>query len=213
MPNHERTIKWLLFGAMVLVVPWPFYLIAVLSVVPIPLMLLSGLLLLVFTLPQAAIGAGAFYWIARALARRIAPSRVRWPIAVGLTIAILAIALLPVYGGGENLAAPAGKFHDLRTEIVHSMGGMTAEEMERFKAMGRRDRPPTPAQRAAEAAAKNPKATLESLGAPQLRIEPERPVAIQLTPEQWECAKGGKTLNECGVAIPVRPTAPRRIAP
>ena len=220
MPTAERTIKWVLFGAMLLVVPWPFYLIAVLSVTTIPVMLLSGPMLIVFTLPQAAIGAGVFYWIARALARRIAPSRARWPIAAAAVVAILAIAWLPVYGGGENLLGSSGKFHDLRTEIAHSKGELTSEDRERFRAMQRRAQALTPPQKAAEAAAKAPHATLEGVGQPQVRIEPDRPMAIapaqpvfELTAEQWECTKTGKTLNECGVRIRVPSDAPRRAAP
>ena len=111
--------KWIVFAALLLLAPWPWYLFAAGGLLPILVILLmaAGLLpspLLAGTLAAcAAIGVAAFYFFSRWLGRRSPAVR---PWAAAATVGLMASAsFLPIYGGGENIATPAGKFADAYT--------------------------------------------------------------------------------------------------
>jgi hypothetical protein len=109
----------IVFAALLFLAPWPWYLVAVGGLLPVavialmalgllPQPLLAGLLALC-----AATGIVAFYFIARWFGRR-GPSSRPWAVA-GAGGALVLVSLLPIYGGGENIATPAGKFADAWT--------------------------------------------------------------------------------------------------
>lgn len=109
----------IVFAALLLIAPWPWYLVAVGGLLPVPLILLMAFGMLPSLVPVvvllicAATGIAAFYFIARWFARYSRSSR---PWAVAGTVGLLAfVSLLPIYGGGENIMTPAGKFADAYT--------------------------------------------------------------------------------------------------
>jgi predicted PurR-regulated permease PerM len=62
---------------------------------------------------SAALGIAAFYFLARWLARR-RPALRPWVVAASVGLLVL-LSFQPIYGGGENLMTPAGKFTDAYT--------------------------------------------------------------------------------------------------
>jgi hypothetical protein len=62
----------------------------------------------------------AFYFIARWFGRRSASSRPWAVAAAGGALAL--VSFLPIYGGGENIATPAGKFADAYTAYRQEIG-------------------------------------------------------------------------------------------
>ena len=104
---------------MIFVAPWPWYLIAVGGLLPVSLILLMALGMLsnpvaaALLLFCAAAGVAAFWFIARHFANYSRSSR-PWAVA-GMGGLLAFVSLLPIYGGGENLMTPAGKFTDAWT--------------------------------------------------------------------------------------------------
>src|SRR5690348_1563388 len=109
----EKLIARVLLVAMVVLLPWPFYLVAVLSVTSIPLMVVVALapffhgyfLMIAFAiliLLQASLGVWVFWRIARSFARRVAGSAFAIPFLAVALLALVAVSFLPIYGGGEN---------------------------------------------------------------------------------------------------------------
>ena len=101
---------------MILLAPWPWYLIAVGGLLPVALIVLMALGMLsspvaaALLLFCAASGVIVFWLIARPLVKYNPP----WAVA-GTGGLLALVSLLPVYGGGENLMTPAGKFSDAWT--------------------------------------------------------------------------------------------------
>ena len=161
-PKTSRT-AWLLLVAMVLMLPWPFYLLAVLAFTPIPVLVLGSLgslylgvyapLFAVLVLSQAALGAWVFYRIARRAARSIEASPARIPLTLAALGAIVAVTFLPIYGGGENMLG--GKMHDLYADLSEYFGH-------------------THGYRPAPVPAGRPR-TLEDQGVPQVKVVPAAP--------------------------------------
>jgi hypothetical protein len=128
----ERQVLLAILAALVLAAPFPWYLIAVGGVLPLPLIALAvadslrtgawlaGLILLL----DLALGVWIFSRVARLLTRRICLARPsRRPAATLAVLLLVAIvSALPVYGGGENLASPGGKFTDLYSAYRRSAG-------------------------------------------------------------------------------------------
>lgn len=109
----------IVFAALLFLAPWPWYLFAVGGLLPVPLILLIAIGLLPSPILAAALaicaalGIAAFYFIARWFGRWSPRARL-W--AVGGMLGLLAYAsFLPIYGGGENIMTPAGKFADAWT--------------------------------------------------------------------------------------------------
>lgn len=98
-----------IFVGLILVFPCPWYMIAVGGLLPLPVILLYGIaggIVLVFSLVHVVIYAWIFHRVARWAAGVVRTGRVRKPVAAVLLLsALLALSFLPIYGGGENLAA------------------------------------------------------------------------------------------------------------
>jgi hypothetical protein len=159
-PKTSRT-AWLLLVAMVMLLPWPFYLLAVIAFTPIPVLVLGSLypafygpLFAVLVLSQAALGAWVFHRIARRAARSIEASPARLPLTLAALGAIVAVTFLPLYGGGENMLG-GGKMHDLYADLSAYFGH-------------------THGYRPAPVPAGRPR-TLEDLGVPQVKVAPTAP--------------------------------------
>ena len=116
----------IVFAALLFLAPWPWYLVAVGGLLPVavivlmvlgllPQLLLAGLLALC-----AATGIVAFYFVARWFGRR-SPSSRPWAVAAAGGALVL-VSFLPIYGGGENIATPAGKFADAFTAYRQEIG-------------------------------------------------------------------------------------------
>ena len=178
-PKTSRT-AWLLLIAMVMLLPWPFYLLAIIAVTPIPVLLLGSLYFIVYgplfavlMLLQAALGAWVFHGIARRAARSIDASPARIPLTLAALGAIVAVTFLPIYGGGENRLA--GKMHDLYADLYEWFGDTACQKpfvRQHFaRACGYGDRPASgPAGRPL---------TLEDLGVPQAKQPPRPPRPAQ----------------------------------
>jgi len=114
------------FAALLLIAPWPWYLFAVGGLLPVPLILLMAFGLLPSPVLAgvlvicAALGIAAFWFVARWFGRYSRSSR---PWAVAGMVGLLAfVSLLPIYGGGENIMTPAGKFADAYTAYRNEVG-------------------------------------------------------------------------------------------
>lgn len=187
-----------LFIAMALFVPWPFYLIAVLSLDSLAGMAVTALFPLVgagtphglgilvwlpmalLLLAQIALGAFVFDRAARALARVIERSaRPGANLAVGLAF-IFAVSWLPVFGGGENLLAGGVHLHSLYEQLMIAGGRLDGPGVRTVARPGS-SRPAT-------------------LDLPRYVIQPTAPVPI--TPAQLECMRAGGDAARCGVPLP-----------
>ena len=97
------------FIGLVLLFPCPWYLIAVGGLLPLPVIVLYGAaggIILAFSLVHLVVYAGVFYLIARWVDARVRAGRVRADVAGALVaVTLLALSVVPIYGGGENLAA------------------------------------------------------------------------------------------------------------
>ena len=109
----ERWARGVVFAALILAFPWPWYLIAVGGLLPVPLILamasdLSQPVVSALLALSAALGVAAF-WFAARVVRRFTRRARPWAVAGAVGLLVF-LAQLPIYGGGENLASPAGKF-------------------------------------------------------------------------------------------------------
>ena len=116
----ERWLFVSILCALVVAAPFPWYLFAVGGLLPISIIAWWAIskpfgIITVLLLVNVAIGAWAHLCVARFLARRLcsasAPRKLAGITAIASTMVL--ISLLPLYGGGENLAIPGGKFSNL----------------------------------------------------------------------------------------------------
>lgn len=122
-------IQWVIFAALFPTVPVPWFLLAAGGLMPIPILawwaLGNGISIVAFSFGLSA-GAGtwACWVVARSLARRLSLRPIRSRIlALFLVLATTAAySLLPVYGGGENIAGAGGKFANLMVTYRNALG-------------------------------------------------------------------------------------------
>ena len=97
------------FIGLILVFPCPWYMIAVGGLLPLPVILYYGMdggIVQVFSLVHIAIYTWIFHRVARWAGGVVRTGRIRNSVAAVLLVsALLALGFLPIYGGGENLAA------------------------------------------------------------------------------------------------------------
>jgi hypothetical protein len=126
---NQALARGIVFAALLLMAPWPWYLFAVGGLLPIPviLMMASGVrepVLIAALLLCAALGIVAFWFLARFVGRY---SRSARPSAVlGVVFLLMFVWQLPIYGGGENIASPAGKFSDAYTAYARELRELRA---------------------------------------------------------------------------------------
>ena len=109
MQEGSRMIRTGTFIGLILVFPCPWYMIAVGGLLPLPVILYYGIdggIVLVISLVHIAIYTWIFHRVARWAGGVVRTGRIRNPVAAVLLVsALLALSFLPIYGGGENLAA------------------------------------------------------------------------------------------------------------
>ena len=120
----ERWARGIVFAALVLMAPWPWYLFAVGGLLPIPVILMMAAevrqpVLVTALLLCAALGLMAFWFLARFVGRYSRGAR-PWAV-LGVVFLLMFMWQLPIYGGGENIASPAGKFHDAYTAYARQI--------------------------------------------------------------------------------------------
>ena len=172
--RRTRTALTLLVAA-VLLLPWPFYLVAVLSIDPVVVGAWMGIALLPFAvivLPQVALAIYILDLGARTLASRIDASA-HPHVALAAALAVVgAVTFAPLYGGGENIAGGM-RLHNLYRYLAIARGEPDREMLESVLGdkRGQGARQPLP-----------PNATIESLGGAQVVIRPQRPIPITPVP-------------------------------
>jgi hypothetical protein len=126
----ELPTRAIILLALVLAAPWPWYLFAVGGLMPVPVIVLWAVsdpsrVVMVMLLLSAILGVVVFLFASRSIARAIARARpaVRPYALAGALGVIVAVSLMPVYGGGENLATPAGKFSNLYAAYWKNLRG------------------------------------------------------------------------------------------
>jgi hypothetical protein len=115
--------------SMVLAAPFPWFLVAAGGLLPVPIMVMWGLesrslFLTAVMLLNAGIGIGVFRFASRHFAgavSRAAPSS-RVGVTAGVLGFIAVVSFLSLYGGGENLSSPEGKFANLYSVYSDSIG-------------------------------------------------------------------------------------------
>lgn len=117
---NEARIKGVILFTLIVAAPWPWFLFAVGGLLPVPIIVLwalsgSSLFLAAMLLLSAGIGIVVFSLASRSLARAISPAHpaIKAYALAGLLGLIAVVSFLPLYGGGENLAVPEGKFANL----------------------------------------------------------------------------------------------------
>ena len=109
LQDCSRMIRTGTFIGLILVFPCPWYMIAVGGLLPLPVILFYGMdggIVLVFSLVHIAIYTWIFYRVARWAGGVVRTGRIRNSVAAVLLVSVLlALSFLPIYGGGENLAA------------------------------------------------------------------------------------------------------------
>jgi len=109
LQDCSRMIRTGTFIGLILVFPCPWYMIAVGGLLPLPVILFYGMdggIVLAFSLVHIAIYTWIFHRVARWAGGVVRTGRIRNPVAAILLVsALLALSFLPIYGGGENLAA------------------------------------------------------------------------------------------------------------
>ena len=121
--------RGIVFAALLLMAPWPWYLFAVGGLLPIPVILMMALgvrepLFIAVLLLCAAIGIVAFWFVARFVGRYRRSAR-PWAV-LGAVFLLMFVWQLPIYGGGENIASPAGKFSDAYTAYARELRELRA---------------------------------------------------------------------------------------
>ena len=128
---NETQIKGVILITMIVAAPWPWFLFAVGGLLPVPIIVLwalsgSSLFLTAMLLLSAGIGIVVFYLASRSIALAISrahPAIKAYALA-GVLGLIAVVSFLPLYGGGENLAVPEGKFANLYAVYSEEVGNM-----------------------------------------------------------------------------------------
>lgn len=125
----EALARGIVFAALAVMAPWPWYLFAVGGLLPIPVILMMALgvrepLFIAVLLVCASIGTVAFWFLARFVGRHSRSAR-PWAV-LGVVFLLTFVWQLPIYGGGENIASPAGKFSDAYTAYARELRELRA---------------------------------------------------------------------------------------
>jgi hypothetical protein len=125
----QALARGIVFAALLLMAPWPWYLFAVGGLLPIPVILMMALgvrepLFIAVLLVCAALGMVAFWFLARLVGRYSRSAR-PWAV-LGAVLLLTFVWQLPIYGGGENIASPAGKFSDAYTAYAKELRELRA---------------------------------------------------------------------------------------
>lgn len=126
---NQALARGVVFAALLLMAPWPWYLFAVGGLLPIPVTLMMAFdvrepLFVAVLLLCAATGVVAFWFLARFVGRCRQGAR-PWAV-LGVVFLLVLTGQLPIYGGGENIASPAGKFSDAYTAYASQLRELRA---------------------------------------------------------------------------------------
>lgn len=124
----ESTIKWVLFCLMAATVPVLYFMFVIggnLPLIAIVAISFSGVWgFVLFNAVHLVIYGLLFYWVAKLLSRRLSLLSQRWKIAgfAGLSIALVAISFLPVYGVGHHEFQPVNLYRLYHTYLFPESG-------------------------------------------------------------------------------------------
>lgn len=106
---NESAIKWVLFCLMAATVPVLYFMFVVggfLPLIAIVALMFEGVWgFKLFNAIHLVVYGLLFYWVAKVVSRRLSLLPRRWKILgfAGISVALVAISLLPVYGVGHNV--------------------------------------------------------------------------------------------------------------
>ena len=112
----QRATTWLLFAAMAVTVPLPYFMFVIAGLLPLVvvlwLMTTGGWGFKLFNAIHLVIYAPLLYMLAWFLARRLGalPARVRTLATLACALAIGALGALPLYGVGHNVYTPVNLY-------------------------------------------------------------------------------------------------------